>query len=35
MTIIVAPDSFKGNMTAQEACTAITEGIKQIDPSSI
>jgi glycerate kinase len=33
MTIIVAPDSFKGNMTAQEACTAITEGIKQIDPS--
>jgi len=33
MTIIVAPDSFKGNMTAQEACTAIVEGITQIDPS--
>lgn len=33
MTIIVAPDSFKGNMTAKEACNAIEEGIRQIDRS--
>lgn len=33
MTIIVAPDSFKGNLTAQEACKAIAEGIKEADPS--
>ncbi|MFZ5369167.1 MAG: glycerate kinase [Spirochaetota bacterium] len=33
MTIIVAPDSFKGNMSAQDACTAIAEGIRQADPS--
>lgn len=33
MTIIVAPDSFKGNMTAQEACEVIAEGITQADPS--
>ena len=33
MTIIVAPDSFKGNMSAQDACTAIAEGIRQADTS--
>lgn len=33
MTIIVAPDSFKGNMSAREAALAITEGIRQVDPS--
>jgi len=33
MTIIIAPDSFKGNMSAQDACTAIAEGIRQADPS--
>jgi len=32
MKIIVAPDSFKGNMTALEACEAIEAGIKAVDP---
>ena len=31
MKIIVAPDSYKGNMTAGEACAAIEEGILRAD----
>jgi glycerate kinase len=30
MTIIVAPDSFKGNMTAPEACAILEEGIRSV-----
>jgi glycerate kinase len=33
MTVIVAPDSFKGNMTAGEVCDAIEEGIRRADPA--
>ncbi|MCA1949795.1 MAG: glycerate kinase [Treponema sp.] len=33
MTIIVAPDSFKGNMSAQEACAEIIAGIREADPA--
>jgi glycerate kinase len=32
MKIIVAPDSFKGNMSAGEVCAAIEEGILRTDP---
>lgn len=32
MKIIVAPDSFKGNMSAMEVCKALEEGILMIDP---
>ncbi|GHV85686.1 glycerate kinase [Spirochaetia bacterium] len=33
MTIIAAPDSFKGNMSAAEVCAAIEEGILRFDPA--
>jgi glycerate kinase len=33
MRVIIAPDSFKGNMTAPEVCRAITEGIHKADKS--
>ena len=31
MKIIIAPDKFKGSITAFDACTAITAGIKNVD----
>ena len=34
MNIIVAPDSFKGNMTAPEACAAMEEGILRADKTA-
>ncbi|MDR0290895.1 MAG: glycerate kinase [Treponema sp.] len=34
MTIIAAPDSFKGNMSADEACAAIKEGILRADANA-
>jgi glycerate kinase len=34
MKIIVAPDSFKGNMSASEACAAITTGIVRAAPEA-
>jgi glycerate kinase len=34
MTIIAAPDSFKGNMRANKACAAIKEGILRADANA-
>lgn len=33
MTILLAPDKFRGSLTAQQVCEAMTEGIQLIDPS--
>jgi glycerate kinase len=35
MNIIIAPDSFKGNMSAPEVCAAIEEGILRADKRAI
>ncbi|MDR1862604.1 MAG: glycerate kinase [Treponema sp.] len=35
MNIIVAPDSFKGNMSAPEVCAAIEEGVLRADKSAV
>jgi glycerate kinase len=35
MNIIIAPDSFKGNMSAPEVCAAIEEGILRADKSAL
>jgi glycerate kinase len=35
MKIIIAPDSFKGNMSANEACTAIKMGILRADSNAV
>lgn len=32
MKIILAPDSYKGSLTAQEACAALSAGIKKVLP---
>jgi glycerate 2-kinase len=34
MKIILAPDSFKGCLTATEICDAMEKGIKRVDPSA-
>ena len=34
MRIIVAPDSFKGSMSAGEVCSAVEEGIRKADPQA-
>ncbi|MDR0600003.1 MAG: glycerate kinase [Treponema sp.] len=34
MKIIIAPDSFKGNMSAWEACQAIQEGVLRAEPGA-
>ncbi|MCK4325359.1 glycerate kinase, partial [bacterium] len=34
MKILVAPDSFKGSLTALEVATAIEEGIKRVFPQA-
>ncbi|MFW6437879.1 MAG: glycerate kinase, partial [Armatimonadota bacterium] len=33
MKIVIAPDSFKGSLTALEVCEAAARGIEAIDPS--
>lgn len=33
MTILIAPDKFKGSLTAQQVCKAIEEGLHSINPS--
>lgn len=35
MTILVAPDKFKGSLTAHEVCNAIADGIREVDASVI
>jgi glycerate kinase len=34
MRIIVAPDSFKGSLTAKQACEAMAKGIAKVMPSA-
>jgi len=33
MTILIAPDKFKGSLTAQQVCEAVKEGLLKTDPS--
>lgn len=33
MKILIAPDKFKGSLTAREVCTAIEKGLLKIDPT--
>ncbi len=33
MKILIAPDKFKGSLTAKEVCVAIEQGLLKIDPS--
>ncbi|MFA6506206.1 MAG: glycerate kinase [Treponemataceae bacterium] len=35
MKVIIAPDSFKGNLSAQAVCDAVSAGLKDVDPSVI
>ena len=35
MTIIIAPDSFKGNMSACEACSVIEDGVFRADKNAL
>lgn len=35
MRYLIAPDSFKGNMTAAQACEIIAEGLRFADPSAV
>jgi glycerate kinase len=35
MVILIAPDSFKGNMKAGEVCAAIEEGIRRADSAAV
>ena len=35
MTILVAPDKFKGSLTTFEACDAIARGIRQVLPNAV
>lgn len=34
-TFLLAPDSFKGSMTADEVCEAMEKGIRQVFPSAV
>jgi glycerate kinase len=34
MNILVAPDKFKGSLTAQQVCDAISEGIRSVDANA-
>ena len=34
MRIVIAPDSFKGSLTAVEAARAMAEGVKLADPDA-
>jgi glycerate kinase len=31
--IVLAPDKFKGSLTAEEVCAAMARGIHRVDPS--
>jgi len=33
MNVLIAPDKFKGSLTAQEVCDAISSGLMQVDPN--
>lgn len=33
MKIVVAPDSFKGSISARDLCTAMRQGIQRVDPA--
>jgi len=33
MKIIIAPDKFKGSLTAIEVCNAVEKGIHKVDPT--
>jgi glycerate 2-kinase len=35
MNILIAPDKFKGSLTAQQVCNAIVEGIRSVDANAI
>lgn len=35
MKVIIAPDSFKGNMSAQTVCDMVSAGLKDIDPTVV
>jgi len=34
-TIVLAPDSFKGSLTAQQACDALSEGLLRVYPHAV
>ena len=34
MKILLAPDSFKGSLSAREAAEALTRGVQQVDPKA-
>jgi glycerate kinase len=34
MNILIAPDKFKGSLTAQQVCNAIVEGIRSVDANA-
>ena len=34
MRIVIAPDSFKGSLTAPEVCRAIERGVRSVDPAA-
>jgi len=34
MRVVIAPDKFKGSLTAREACAAIAAGIRRVDPQA-
>ncbi|HRG79076.1 MAG TPA: glycerate kinase, partial [Cyclobacteriaceae bacterium] len=33
MTILIAPDKFKGSLSAKEVCEAVYDGLIKLDPS--
>lgn len=35
MKILIAPDKFKGSLTAQQVCDAISEGIRDVDAGAV
>ena len=34
MKIVVAPDSFKGSLSARQACACIAEGVRRVLPAA-
>lgn len=34
MKVVIAPDSFKGNLSAEEVCSALSQGILDVSPSA-
>jgi glycerate kinase len=35
VNILICPDKFKGSLTAKEVCSAVVNGISQIDPEAV